>query len=112
MLVEVIVEASEELWVVKVLGWIVEFRRCVAFLTSVEVVMIVVVNTVNFLALMVGRFLVMVSILDVDVIVGVAIVRYQCTAFLITGELNLININLVERHHVRLAVKLDYSLVR
>ena len=108
---EVIIEASIKLWVVKVLGWIVKFRRCVAFLTSVKVMMIVVVNTVNFLALLVSRFHVMVSILDVDIIVGVAIVRDQRTAILIAGELDLVSINLVKGYHVRFAVKLDYSLM-
>ena len=108
---EVIIEASIKLWVVKVLGWIVKFRRCVAFLTSVEVMMVLVINTVNFLALMVGRFHVMVSILDVDVIVRVAIVRDQRTAILIAGELDLVSINLDKGYHVRFAVKLDYSLM-
>lgn len=49
---------------------------------------------------------------EVEVITCVSIVWDECAAIVVTGELDLVRVNLFERDYVGLAINLDDSLVR
>lgn len=49
---------------------------------------------------------------EVEVITCVSIVWDECAAIVVTGELDQVRVNLVERDYVGLAINLDDSLVR